>query len=206
MGWVSQWLLCKSQFKLDLTGTELELSLAKYEFCSLWKVNIGCAQDFPWWWFACGLFLLRTRFWRGGRNSTRLWTPLRYSKITLVRTTLEEAISTLFTLLSQPSWIQVIKAECPFLERTSLEWIYIGPVLLLLATNAFILVSIFYVVVTKLRSSGQGEPADHQNWKAAKALLVIIPLLGITYLITILGKQSFSFNNFSSITKKSHSV
>jgi hypothetical protein len=33
---------------------------------------------------------------------------------------------------------------------------------------------------------GRGE-ADHQNWKAAKALLVIIPLLGITYLITILG-------------------
>jgi hypothetical protein len=35
--------------------------------------------------------------------------------------------------------------------------------------------------------AGRGE-ADHQNWKAAKALLVIIPLLGITYLITILGK------------------
>jgi hypothetical protein len=34
--------------------------------------------------------------------------------------------------------------------------------------------------------TGRGE-ADHQNWKAAKALLVIIPLLGITYLITILG-------------------
>ena len=79
--------------------------------------------------------------------------------------------------------------DCPFLEHTSLEWIYIGPVLLLLATNAVILISIFYVVVTKLRSSGQGEPADHQNWKAAKALLVIIPLLGITYLITILGKK-----------------
>lgn len=87
---------------------------------------------------------------------------------------------------------QIYKAECPFLERTSLEWIYIGPVLLLLATNAFILISIFYVVVTKLRSSGQGEPADHQNWKAAKALLVIIPLLGITYLITILGPTDSS--------------
>ena len=86
-------------------------------------------------------------------------------------------------------YLQSFKAACPFLERTSLEWIYIGPVLLLLATNAFILISIFYVVVTKLRSSGQGEPADHQNWKAAKALLVIIPLLGITYLITILGKK-----------------
>ena len=82
------------------------------------------------------------------------------------------------------------KATCPFLERTNLEWIYIGPVLLLLTMNTFFLVSIFYVVVTKLRSTGQGEPADHQNWKAAKALLVIIPLLGITYIITILGKST----------------
>ena len=64
-----------------------------------------------------------------------------------------------------------------------------GPVLLLLGTNAFFLVSIFYVVVLKLRSTGRGETTDHQNWKAAKALLVIIPLLGITYLITILGKR-----------------
>ena len=44
------------------------------------------------------------------------------------------------------------------------------------------------VVITKLRSTNA--PAmehDHQNWKAAKALLVIIPLLGITYIFTIYG-------------------
>ena len=40
------------------------------------------------------------------------------------------------------------------MERSYLEWIYIGPVLLLLATNTFFLLSIFYVVVTKLRSTG----------------------------------------------------
>jgi len=84
-------------------------------------------------------------------------------------------------------------SECAFMERSNLEWIYIGPVLLLLATNMFFLVSIFTVVVTKLRATGErGEPADHQNWKAAKALLVIIPLLGITYIITILGPSDAS--------------
>ena len=84
--------------------------------------------------------------------------------------------------------------------RSNLEWIYIGPVLLLLATNMFFLVSIFTVVgiiiiiipppcikasllltikvVTKLRATGErGEPADHQNWKAAKALLVTIMII-----------------------------
>ena len=67
-----------------------------------------------------------------------------------------------------------------------------GPVLLLLAANTLILISIFSVVVAKLRSRDQGEPTDHQNWKAAKALLVIIPLLGITYIITIVGKTNSS--------------
>lgn len=46
----------------------------------------------------------------------------------------------------------------------------------------------FQVVITKLRSSASAaQEHDHQNWKAAKALLVIIPLLGITYLFTISG-------------------
>jgi corticotropin releasing hormone receptor 1 len=83
--------------------------------------------------------------------------------------------------------------DCAFSASANLEWVYIGPVLLLLATNTFFLISIFAVVVTKLRSTGErGEPADHQNWKAAKALLVIIPLLGITYIITILGPPDSS--------------
>ena len=46
---------------------------------------------------------------------------------------------------------------------------------------------------TPPRATGERcEPADHQNWKAAKALLVIIPLLGITYIITILGPSDAS--------------
>ena len=92
-------------------------------------------------------------------------------------------------MLLSPNYTQALH-HCPFMETTSHEWIYIGPVLLVLATNAFFLVSIFYVVVAKLRSTGQRESSDHQNWRAAKALLVIIPLLGITYLITILPPLS----------------
>lgn len=53
--------------------------------------------------------------------------------------------------------------QCPFMEATSHEWIYMGPVFLLLTTNAFFLVSIFWVVVTKLRSNGStSETTDHQ--------------------------------------------
>jgi corticotropin releasing hormone receptor 1 len=40
------------------------------------------------------------------------------------------------------------------------------------------------VVIGKLRS--ENSESHHQHLKAAKALLIIIPLLGITYLITLM--------------------
>ena len=50
----------------------------------------------------------------------------------------------------------MMEPSCPFIEMmSSTEWAYIVPVFLLLATNTFFLVSIFYVVVTKLRSTGK---------------------------------------------------
>ena len=79
-------------------------------------------------------------------------------------------------------------SDCPFVARNELEYIYIVPILFVLGLNTIFLVWIMWVVITKLRSSTAiSHENDHQNWKAAKALLVIIPLLGITYLITIAG-------------------
>ena len=40
-------------------------------------------------------------------------------------------------------------------------------------------------MIGKLRSDVSGDTTQ-QHWKAAKALLIIIPLLGITYLITLI--------------------
>ncbi|XP_040578062.1 diuretic hormone receptor isoform X3 [Lepeophtheirus salmonis] len=49
------------------------------------------------------------------------------------------------------------------------------------------------VVITKLRSPNcSSEDNNHQHWKATKALLVIIPLLGITYMITIYAPSNGS--------------
>ncbi|TRY80003.1 hypothetical protein TCAL_07041 [Tigriopus californicus] len=78
--------------------------------------------------------------------------------------------------------------DCPFMAQNNLEYIYTVPILFVLGLNTFFLVWIMWVVITKLRSSASAaQEHDHQNWKAAKALLVIIPLLGITYLFTISG-------------------
>jgi len=82
--------------------------------------------------------------------------------------------------------LQALQA-CPFLfmrEETSLLYVdlygYKVPVFFLLAANVFFLVWIM-VVAARLRA-GQEE---RRHWRAARALLVVLPLLGTTYLLTL---------------------
>ena len=49
-------------------------------------------------------------------------------------------------------------------------------------------VFVFQVVIRQLRSDS-GHESHHQHWKAARALLIILPLLGTTYLITLFEPQ-----------------
>ena len=43
------------------------------------------------------------------------------------------------------------------------------------------------VVISKLRPSDRHHQTQNVNLRAAKALIIIVPLLGITYLVTIVG-------------------
>lgn len=52
-----------------------------------------------------------------------------------------------------------------------------------LLLNLVFLLAIMWVLITKLRSTNSVE--TQQYFKAAKALLVLMPLLGITYVITV---------------------
>lgn len=51
----------------------------------------------------------------------------------------------------------------------------------------FILKFVVKVLITKLRSANNVETRQYR--KAAKALLVLIPLLGITYLVVLIGPE-----------------
>lgn len=50
------------------------------------------------------------------------------------------------------------------------------------------LCAIMYVLITKLRSANTVE--TQQYHKAAKALIVLMPLLGVTYILTMYGPTS----------------
>ncbi|XP_020814831.1 diuretic hormone receptor [Drosophila serrata] len=75
--------------------------------------------------------------------------------------------------------------NCPWMQETHVDWIYQGPVCAVLIINLTFLLRIMWVLITKLRSANTVETRQYR--KAAKALLVLIPLFGITYLVVLAG-------------------
>ncbi|CAH1396544.1 unnamed protein product [Nezara viridula] len=77
------------------------------------------------------------------------------------------------------------------------DWIYQVPAILVLAINLLFLVRIMWVLITKLRSANNAETEQYR--KGCKALLVLIPLLGITYILFIAGPQSAVYSNIRAL-------
>lgn len=106
--------------------------------------------------------------------------------------------------------------ECTWMHESQIDWIYQGPVSACLVINSIFLLRImwvsrtisnlsnehsrnaqktekvsfikkcvFKVLIIKLRSNNNVETRQYR--KATKALLVLIPLLGITYLVVMAG-------------------
>ncbi|XP_072386655.1 diuretic hormone receptor-like isoform X1 [Diabrotica undecimpunctata] len=79
--------------------------------------------------------------------------------------------------------VTVKDSNCFWLQNDLLDWIYLSPPLLVICLNLVFLVQIMWVLITKLRSSPTVEHKQH--YKAARALLVLMPLLGVTWAVTI---------------------
>ncbi|XP_071033559.1 diuretic hormone receptor [Parasteatoda tepidariorum] len=72
---------------------------------------------------------------------------------------------------------------CVWQTKDSTDYIFICPVIVVLVVNIFFMCKIMWVLMTKLRIATTAESKQYR--KAAKALLVLIPLLGITYVLVI---------------------
>jgi hypothetical protein len=81
---------------------------------------------------------------------------------------------------------------CPFLQEQNTDfYAYKLPIFVLLIANSFFLVWIMVIVVSKLRARTALDH-DRRHYKAAKALVIVIPLLGFTYLLTFIGPSKES--------------
>ncbi|GJQ71319.1 putative Secretin family 7 transmembrane receptor [Trypoxylus dichotomus] len=79
--------------------------------------------------------------------------------------------------------LAILSRHCPWLNAHLVDWIHKVPVIIVLVLNLFFLASIMWVLITKLRSANTVETQQYR--KAAKALLVLMPLLGVTYVLMI---------------------
>lgn len=79
---------------------------------------------------------------------------------------------------------------CPFLEERDIDFFaYKITVSILLLVNTFFLLWIMLIVVSKLHIQ-KSMDFDRRHLRALKALVVVIPVLGFTYILTLLGPSA----------------
>ncbi|XP_065299237.1 diuretic hormone receptor-like isoform X2 [Dermacentor albipictus] len=83
----------------------------------------------------------------------------------------------------QHSDLSISDSVCVWQMKDLYDCIFIVPVIGVLLTNMFFLGEIMWVLITKLRAANTIESRQYR--KAAKALLVLLPLLGVTYILVI---------------------
>ncbi|XP_055701842.1 diuretic hormone receptor-like [Phlebotomus papatasi] len=78
-----------------------------------------------------------------------------------------------------------LEIECTWMRESKIDYIFQVPACMVLVINSIFLSRIMWVLITKLRSATTVETRQYR--KASKALLVLTPLLGITYLVVLAG-------------------
>jgi len=86
-----------------------------------------------------------------------------------------------------PSNTEDVIENCPFFETNGVDFYVCEiPILLILICNTFFLIWIMVIVVAKLCEKTAMDH-DKKHWKAAKALVIVMPILGCGYLVTMVG-------------------
>ncbi|KAK2580795.1 hypothetical protein KPH14_011529 [Odynerus spinipes] len=153
------------------------------------------------WMFVEGLYLylLVVRTFTGDNIKLRLclvigWgVPILITAIWGIAKSLDQSVA------SQGNQDVVLWKHCPWMRPHPYDWIYQTSVIIVLAVNVIFLFMIMWVLITKLWSANNAETQQYR--KASKALLVLIPLLGVTYVLFIAGPTEGQAANAFSYTR-----
>ncbi|XP_059165535.1 corticotropin-releasing factor receptor 2-like [Physella acuta] len=125
------------------------------------------------WMFVEGLYLFTIILWAFSAQKLRLWHYL------LIGWGVPLIIMVVWTVLKL-HYEQVL-CFLPHPNYPHLDYIMYMPILIVLLSNVFFIVTIIWILVTKLRASNTLE--TRQSRKALKAIVVLLPLLGLGYVL-----------------------
>ncbi|KOX71388.1 Diuretic hormone receptor [Melipona quadrifasciata] len=103
------------------------------------------------------------------------------------------------SVTNRPNQEVALGKHCPWMVSHAYDWFYQAPAILVLCVNVVFLFMIMWVLITKLWSATNAETQQYR--KASKALLVLIPLLGVTYVLVLTGPTEGQVANAFSYTR-----
>ncbi|XP_042219913.1 calcitonin gene-related peptide type 1 receptor-like [Homarus americanus] len=77
--------------------------------------------------------------------------------------------------------------DCWIMPNESLDWIINLPPLLAILINIIFVVNIIRILVSKVRATNGNEPSQYR--KAVRATMMVVPLFGLQYIVTIYRHQ-----------------
>ncbi|XP_076386603.1 diuretic hormone 44 receptor 1 isoform X3 [Megachile rotundata] len=139
------------------------------------------------WMFVEGLylFLLVVKTFTGDNIKLRLCLIIGWGMPVLFIAMWGIAKSLDQNIMNQPNQEVYLGKHCPWMISHPYDWFYQAPAILVLCVNVVFLFMIMWVLITKLWSANNAETQQYR--KASKALLVLIPLLGVTYVLVLTG-------------------
>lgn len=128
------------------------------------------------WMFIEGLYLHIMIVWAYQADKLKVWTYILIGW----------GIPGLLILCWSIVKLELQNATCWLPDKSGTnyyDYIYIAPILLVLLLNLIFLGTIIWVLITKLRASNTLELKQYR--KAVKATVILLPLLGLTYVLFI---------------------
>ncbi|XP_026669696.1 diuretic hormone receptor-like isoform X2 [Ceratina calcarata] len=139
------------------------------------------------WMFVEGLylFLLVVKTFTGDNIKLRLCLIIGWGLPIVFIVMWSIAKSVDHSIMPQPNRDVALDKHCPWMVSHPYDWFYQAPAIFVLCVNVIFLFMIMWVLITKLWSATNAETQQYR--KATKALLVLIPLLGVTYVLVLAG-------------------
>ncbi|GAB1605847.1 corticotropin-releasing factor receptor 2, partial [Argonauta hians] len=130
-----------------------------------------------YWMFAEGLYLHIIVVWTYSADKMHLWHFLLIGW----------GLPMPFILIWSVIQMKGTSDDC-WTKASIYDYIHHIPVFVVLLANVIFFISILWILITKLRMTNTPEATDYR--KAVKAAIVLLPLLGITYVIFIMQPDS----------------